>query len=355
MMIFQSHNLLDSPRDTTKYIISGTTPFRLSSKKFLSSKIKHLEGHNYGGNRQNIEKSMREIWEADKGYVFVQCDQSGADALIVAYLCRKGKYRSLFENNVKPHTYVAMKVFSNIWKTFFSETEINECLSAPIPELIHLKIWPELNQLIKSSDDWEQGKRYYYLGKKIVHGGSYGMHEKTFVTAVFKDTNGMVNIKLEDAKEFLFGLSGFHKEFPEIGEWQRNTYITYKKTNQLRNLFGFPYNVTDYVSKDDYKDLIAWVPSSTVACITRQAFIATQQYINNHKKDWHLLHDTHDSFLMECPGEEKQEAAKIMQQNLAIEFQSPVDGEIFKMKSEAQYGWNWGPKKIGNEEGMRGF
>jgi len=348
------HSLLDLPRDTCKYVISGTTPFRLSSKKMLPNKRQDTPNRNFGGNRQNIEKGMRVVWQADKGYKLVQVDQSGADALIVAHLCRKGKYRSLFENNVKPHTYIALKLFKNEWQKHFSTSEINEAIKAPIEELVKLKFWPELNKLIKSSDDWEHGKRYYFLGKKIVHGGSYGMFENTLILAVFKDTNGLVRISKEEAKNFLFGSTGFHSEFPEIKEWHQRVYIEAKKTRQLRNLFGFPYNITDYINKDDYKDLIAWVPASTVACITRNAFIKTHEYITNKDRDWHLLHDTHDSYLVEAREGEELECAKHMQEQLGVDLVSPVDGTKFKMKSEASVGWNWSPyKKDSNPLGMK--
>lgn len=345
--------LLSLPRDTTKYIISGTTPFRLSSKKMLSNKAE-IPGKNFGGNRQNIEKGMREIWKADDGYKLVQCDQSGADALIVAHLCVNGKYRSLFTNNIKPHTYVALKLFKEEWQKYFSTQEILDAIAAPILELVKLKYWSELNKLIKSSDDWEQGKRYYYLGKKIVHGGSYGMFERTLIMSIFKDTNGLVSIPYDKAKEFLFGPTGFHSEFPEIRMWHKEVYRVAKTKGVLRNLFNFPYYITDFVKEEDYKDLIAWQPASTVACITRQAFINTYNHIVEHKLNWHMLHDTHDSFLVEAPIGEELECAKVMQNFLAIEFTSPVDGVKFRMKSEASVGLNWAPYKIDkNPDGMK--
>src|SRR5690242_10436940 len=93
-------------RNTTQYKIAGTKTFRLSSSKAL---------RRWGGNLQNIEKSMREIYEPDPGKIFVQVDQSGAEALITAYCCEDGQYRELFKNGIKPHSYLGMHLFKDVW------------------------------------------------------------------------------------------------------------------------------------------------------------------------------------------------------------------------------------------------
>ena len=70
---------LPRPRNTTIYKLGGTETFRASSSKWFGR----------GTNLQNIEKSMRQLYWADDGKVLVQVDQSGAEALIVSYLCEK--------------------------------------------------------------------------------------------------------------------------------------------------------------------------------------------------------------------------------------------------------------------------
>src|ERR1017187_6230228 len=99
-------------RNSTTYKIAGTTTFRLSSSKILGK---------CGANLQNVEKSMRQMYIPDKGKIFVQVDQSGAEALIVSYLCEKGNFRELFLNNVKPHVFVALHVFAAIWQQKMNE------------------------------------------------------------------------------------------------------------------------------------------------------------------------------------------------------------------------------------------
>ena len=53
--------------------------------------------------------------ELDTLRVLLQRDQSGAEALIVAYDSEPRDYRQLFIHNVKPHVYVALKLFKDVW------------------------------------------------------------------------------------------------------------------------------------------------------------------------------------------------------------------------------------------------
>jgi hypothetical protein len=347
------HSKLGKPRDTGQYIIPGTDSFRLSCRMLFQSKLK-TPYNNYGGNRQNIEKLMREIWIADDGYTFVQCDQAGAEALIVAHLTRSGKYRTLFKNGVKPHTYLAMKLF---WKKWVSEGNFNEkdiltAMVTEIPALKTLPYWKSLDSVIRGSDNWPSNRRYYHMSKKTIHAGSYGMKGNTFRLQLLLESGGQMVLTSAQADEFL---EGFHKEFPEIREWHSQVYQQALLTKQLRNLFDFPLNITGFVDKDDFKDLIAWVPQSTVACITRQAFIKLQAYIEHEKLDWHLMADTHDSYMCMVPDAEVKDAARIMKQFIEIELESPYDKTLFRMKSEAQAGKNWSPAKDGgkNPDGLK--
>jgi DNA polymerase I-like protein with 3'-5' exonuclease and polymerase domains len=339
---------LDKPRTTGQYIISGTDSFRLSCRKVLSN-THDTPYNNFGNNMQNIEKGIREIYIADVGYSLIQADQSGAEALIVAYLCRAAKYRSLFLNGVKPHVYMALKLFPHVWSKHLDEGKINQAINTEIPDLKKLSFWSQLEALIKSSDNWSSNERYYHLAKKTIHSSSYGMRGNTFRMAILQESGGTIVISLKDAESYLMQ---FHMEFPEIHEWHNQVFITARNKGRLINLFGFPFNITDFVNPNDFKDLIAWIPQSSVACITREAFCNLQDYIESNNKNWHLLGDCHDSYLCECPESEVNDCAKKMREFIEIEMKSPFDGTKFRMKSEVQSGKNWAPKKDKNPLGL---
>ena len=171
-------------RDSTQFQIGGPKTFRLGSRAIMKKSRQLPSGEfkdrGLGGNLQNIEKSMREIYIPD-GFtdalkdkcsyymssgdlsifteeelmslrIFVQTDQSGAEALGVAYLCKDGDFRQLFIHGIKPHVYVAIHVFRDIWKKKMREysvagdvkCDIDEILNTPIKDLKSNPYWKDL-------------------------------------------------------------------------------------------------------------------------------------------------------------------------------------------------------------------
>ena len=356
-------------RNTCLFKLGKAKTFRRTSTKFFD----------WGGNQQNIDKPTRSIYMSD-GWsdaifaklkywletgdtsvfteeelvnirVMLQVDQSGAEALVVAFLCKPGKYRQLFENNIKPHVYVAMKLFKDLWPEEMIqrggiELDMDILDITPIPKLKLNPQWKELDSLIKDSDNWSLDKRYYYLGKQTAHSGNYGIRENTFRGNILEKSGGKIVVSKEQAKHFLGTYRG---EFPEIPEWNEEVIRIVDEVGILYNLHGHPYQITAW-RKDNYKDYIAWVPQSTVGEITRIAFCNLQEYIEEMSLKWDLLNDCHDSYLCQCPLIDVAHCRAKMQEYIAQSFISPVDGVEFTMKSECQLGFNWSPFDRSNPE-----
>lgn len=339
------HTLLDLPRDTGQMIIAGPKTFRRAERKVLSGKSKKNPFINFGGNRQNIEKKMRRLYEADKGYKLINRDQAGADALIVAHLCKQGRYRELFQYGVKPHLYLALQFFPEAWRPTFGE-RVDEAIATPIKYLNELDHWKPLSKLIKSTDDWEPKKRFYYFGKKTGHSGNYGMGDETLIDNIAKETEGEIVLPRQEAARWL---TIYHSRlFPEIQRDFQFGVMNYAKRNgELRNLFNWPFHLTnknvDKLSAKDLNELYSWIPQSTVACITLMAYVEMQDYIEDNDRDWHILQETHDSITMEAPENETEECAVKLGEFMQREMVSPVDGVKFRMRSECQVGYNWAP------------
>ena len=333
------HNKLDSPRDTSHWIISGTNTFRLGSRKILSS-LHDTPFINFGGNRQNVEGGMRQIYEADKGYKLVSRDQSGAEALIVAYLGKPGQNRQLFEYNINPHAFLALHLFTEQFKKKFDEKYINVAINTKIPELGNLPFWKDLISLIKSSDNWPPRERYYFMSKKIRHAASYGMAANKGRMAILEESGGTIVLSKQ---EFEYYLMFFHKTFPEIHQWQSKTYEQVKKHKELRNLFGHPFKFTGYIDDDDIRDAYAFVPQSTVATATNIAITETQEIIEKEKLDYHILNNGHDSILAQAPDNDKdiKYCSLLLKNGLEREYISPIDKCKFRMRSSLKVGYNW--------------
>lgn len=359
-------------RNSTTYKLAGPKTFRRSSTKILKK---------YGGNVQNVEKGMREIYISD-GYdesnkllceklifwlstgdtsifteeelfhirVLLQVDQSGAEALIVAYDCESHDYRKLFVNNVKPHVYVALKLFQSVWKKKASEfgysissSCVDELCNTSIEKLKLNPAWPDLDKLIKDSDNWALTERYYYLAKQTVHSANYGIGWSTFIMNVLEKSGGKIVIDREKGEFFL---NTYRSLFPEIPERCQRVERQVEETGMIFNMFGFPFTVTDYsVMGTTMKDLYAWGPQSTVGEITRIAFSRMQEFVESEKKKWDILQDNHDSYLIQCPLLDIKECSLKAKEFMNQRLTSPIGGVEFNMKSECNIGMNWAPTK----------
>jgi hypothetical protein len=338
--ITKPHSKLCSPRDTGQYILAGPKTLRLACRMVFSNKKKTLPYANFGGNRQNIEGGLRIIWQADKGYKLINRDQSGADALIVAYLAKHGRYRDLFIYGIKPHLYIALNLFPDAWKYEFKNPDyINTALKTEIKDLKNLEFWKDLSKLIKSSDGWENKKRYYFFGKKTGHSGNYGMRGNKLAMSLLEESEGTIVISSDEGEKWIIG---YHMMFPEIqSSFHTRVFRQATEKKQLRNLLGSPFNITGFINTHDMKDLYSWIPQSTVADINREGFIKMQEYITFNDKDWHLLGDYHDAILAQAPEKEAEECAQVLKDCLEIELTAPYDNVKFRMKTECQIGYNW--------------
>lgn len=332
-------SMIALPRDSCCWKVSGTETFRLRSKKILDR---------WGGNRQNIEASLRRIWIASPGYILLNRDQAGAEALIVAYLCRKGRYRSLFENNINPHVFTGLHIFSHVWLEIHDAAK--EALELEPAQLKALSGWNELSALIKSSDNWLANKRYYFMSKKTGHGHNYDMRGNTFIMSMLEDSGASVVLSKKQGDDLLNARSSL---FPEIKSWHTETQTTLHKTKMLHNLFGHPRIFTGIIDEHTYKEAYAFVPQSTVGQITNMAITKLQSFIEENNLCWNILANTHDGMLYEVPEEEADFADQKGEEFMNIELVSPK-GEKFRMKSESKRGYNWAPyDKEKNPKGLK--
>ena len=325
------------PRNSTQYVISGTKYLRLGSRSIFNL---------YGTNLQNIEKDARKMYLCDVGCKLNQRDQSGAEALIVAYLCRHGQFRELFLNNIKPHVFVALHLFREIWKEKIKSenldihADIDKLCSTSISNLRANPFFKSVDKLIKSSDNWKPSERYYYIAKMVCHASNYGIRAGAFCINSLEKSRGKIALTKKQAEFFL---DMYHSLFPEIREWHREVEQQVLSTKMLFNLFGEPIMFTGSLEKEnDFKEAISAVPQSTVGEITNVACMKFQNYVEDTGMNWDLLGNCHDSFLTQSPEDESVECQRVMKEFIEPELTSPR-GEKFKMKSEGGSGYNWGP------------
>lgn len=302
---------------------------------------------------QNPSKSICKLYIPDDGYAFVQPDESGADALCVAYLCREGNYRKLFLNGIKVHVYVALHFFKTEWVKRLPHVDVEGISLLPVELIKKHPQWKELDTLIRDSDNWPAKERYYAIAKMVCHASNYDIKGGALQLNVLIKSEGRIVLTRKQADYFL---AVYHELFPELAEWQREVDRIAREEGVLYTLQGFPIQITVPLREMKKKELYSAVPQATVGIIIHVAITKMYAYIAEHKLNWHILNNKHDSMLIQCPNnmEEIKQCAKQAQLSISSQVLTSPRGEIFHMKSEAQWGMNWMPQhEKKNPNGLR--
>lgn len=329
----------NNDRMTCSWVLAGPDTYRLSSRAMLKRKGKVRSG--YGRNFQNFNKDDREIIIADEGKCLIQVDQAGAEALIVAYLCKPGKFRLLFELGIKCHTFVALHLFKEQLATKCPalRTGIFELAKLPIDKLKEHSAWDEVGGLLKDSDNWPARERYYFIAKMVVHSSNYDIRWPTFQNHVLEKSEGQIVLSASEAKSFI---QFYRFLFPEIPHYHIDIQAELKQNGRvLRNLFGHPRHFNEPWGDSLFKQAYAFKPQSTVGQITNYAIVELQE-ANEWGSGFDILQNGHDSILAQCRiGTEFFWAQKI-KNKLERNLVSPR-GDKFKMRAEVSIGMNWKP------------
>jgi hypothetical protein len=319
-------------RLTCGYKISGTESFRLASSKLLGY---------FGTNLQNPTPSLMKCVVPSPGNVFIQPDQAGAEALIVAMECRPAKYRRLFDLGIKVHSYMALQIFT---EKFRGEFPIERYKQVDPDVFAAYQEVKELLNTIKHSED------EYFLGKKTIHSFSYNEGPQTFRLSCLDESEGRIALTFKEAKEFR---GAWQSTFPEITEWQAITIGRLSVDRYLRNLFGYPRYFGRLWNDELERQAYAFVPQSTVGCITHLAYTELYHRIRKERLPWLLCNNKHDSLLMEIPDttEHREMAMEYCKTHMGRELRS-YRGESYRMKVGISFGHNWAHKSQDNPEGM---
>lgn len=311
--------------------IAGPKSLRLGATDFFGM----------GRNFQNITKDQRKYVIPPAGMGIVNIDQKGADQKIIAYESPPGKLRALFENGIKPATYISAFTFGKELSEYYkgNPQDFEDFKQVPIDKLKTTSFWPEINRLTLDSDNWSNEIRYYFFGKKLGHSLNNGASHSVYIREVLKETEGRILISEELAKR---ATRTYQEDlFPEIfNGFHVKVERDVKQRGIIYTLFGTPYKITGPIF--NLKDFIIWIPQATVAEITHRAVVKMEKYIEEAELNWLLFNNTHDSMAHFAPIEELEACGKKGQEFMETELTSSR-GEKFKMGAGISIGFNWGP------------
>lgn len=252
----------------TTYFITGTESFR-SSTQILKSPLRNRE---IGWALQTVTKhgdtgnDLRSILVADPGYVFVNVDQSQAEARVCSLLADDEETLKLYDTN-DIHALTASKVFGGTEDKWSKRVLGYEC--------------PER-----------------YCGKTARHAYHLEIGKRELMINMNTDARKYkipLNISEYKAGQVLDAL---RKMTPKIQEvYHEGIKRCLERDRRLHGTYGASFYFYDEWGSDLFKAAYSRIPQQTVSDKTKQVMLACQKEIWDCK----VVGESHDALLFLCP------------------------------------------------------
>lgn len=254
---------------------------------------------------------LRSMVVAPKGKVLIACDLSQAESWIVAYRANEPRMKHAL-NFGDIHRETALGFFDKTPETIITEER--------------------------------------YIGKQFNHASSYRMGPERAAELINKksDQPPFVTVSLPQAKEFsrkwheLYNVKTWWSEIEEQLNHTRSITTTYGRRRDFFAAWG----------NELFKEATAYEPQSTVADHFNGAvhpelgieggLLGVYRKLIQTQSDDSLaiVHQAHDSLMMECPFEIRLEVASIITEQLRRPL--IINGETFTIPSDCEIGERWG-------------
>jgi DNA polymerase I-like protein with 3'-5' exonuclease and polymerase domains len=304
-------------RMRSNFNIAGTNTGRLASS---------FSDYGTGTNLQNVDRELRSVFTADKGWKFANLDLEQGDARNVGAICW-----NLF---VEEHGETFAGSYLDACESGDLHTYVCRMSRPDLPWTGDVKHDREIAEQIAYRQD-----SYRQLAKKLGHGTNYYGSPRTMA----KHTKVATSV----IEEFQYR---YFKAFPVIGHWDRKDMEARKLPNwhnHVRNELASTHSLTTLFGRrrqffgrsfDDatIREAIAYCPQSMTADEIDTGIL--NLWRSNRVR---LLIQVHDSILLQYREEEEDEiipwALEALQTKLILK-----KGREFVVPTEAKVGWNWG-------------
>lgn len=299
--------------------IAGTNSGRLASS---------MSDFGTGTNLQNVDRELRSVFAADRGWKFANLDLEQGDSRNVGAICW-----NLFVDEMG-EDYAG--TYLNACESGDLHTYVCRMSRSDLPWTGDLKLDKAIAEQIAYRQD-----SYRQLAKKLGHGTNYYGTPRTMA----KHTKVATSV----IEEFQYK---YFKAFPVIGHWDRkdpaakalpnwhNWVRTQLETrHSLTTLFGRRRQFFGRSFDDStLREAIAYSPQSMTADEIDTGIL--NLWRSNRVR---LLIQVHDSILLQYREEEEAEiipwALEALKTKLILK-----QGREFVVPTEAKIGWNWGER-----------
>jgi len=296
-------------RFRTSYNIAGTSTYRFSSS---------ASEFGTGGNAQNIEDLLRQVFISDPGMKMAYIDARQIQSRIVGAI---------------------------EWNLFEDGRYLDACEGGDLHTAVARLCWPKLpwtNDLARdvhvAETPYYRHYSYRFMCKKIGHGTNFGGKPPTIAQ--------QAKIEIEAIQEFQ---PKYFLAFPAHLRWHNwvrdqlmDDGVIYSITNQHKRQFWGRRDADDTV-----REALAFDPQCT------EAFIVNNGMLNIWRsRSCELLMQNHDAVIVQYPEEREDELIpQIMKE---LEHPVPLEhGRTLIVPYDCKTGWNWGEWSKDNVDGLR--
>lgn len=295
----------------TTYFITGTESFR-SSTQILKSPLRNRE---IGWALQTVTKhgdtgnDLRSILVADRGYVFINIDQSQAEARVCSLLANDSETLRLYDTN-DIHALTASKVFGGDESRWSKRVLGFEC--------------PER-----------------FCGKTARHAYHLAIGKRELMINMNTDARKYkipLNISEYKAGQILDALKLMTPKIQEV--YHEGIKECLSKSRRLHGTYGASFYLYDAWGNDLFKAAYSRIPQQTVSDKTKHVMIWAQREI----WDCLVVGESHDALLFLCPERKVDEYVP----EIRKQFHLPIDfsgcslsrGELV-IPTDCEIGYNY--------------
>lgn len=286
-----------------------------------------------GYNLQTVTKKQRHLFVADDDHYFFQCDLAGADGWTVAAHCRAHGDSTMLDDynaGLKPAKIVALMY-----------------LEYPV-ELLNRE---QLKPLCADIKDGEATTLcpltwLYFACKRVQHGSSYGMGERTMSDQILKDTYKLSGELLVISPATCKRIQTlFFKRYPGIQRWHNWVHNKIINEKAITSASGHKrIFLGDPKDHETFKSALSDEPQNNTTYLTNLAALNIWSSQTNRTSDGHLrvepLHQVHDAV---C-GQFRISELAYARREIRRCFANPiaVAGTVLTIPFEGRYGRSWG-------------
>ncbi len=293
----------------------GTTTFRLA-----------CEGSDEGGPQVlNTPYKLRHVFIPDRDdHEFTKADLKQAEKMIVVYDSQDMSLIPAFEQDKDVHRVVGTWIYLN-W---------NPANGLPPDALVNQIEKFCVECLARGDKECTHSRRF--VAKQCNHAFDYLMGVRKFVTEILPASG--IFMPESEGKRIRARIVT-----PALARWQSSVADACKHSMWFTNLFGMKREFYGIPGNDLYREILAWLASSVVSCITAQAMRRFRRWSDQHGSVARIVHQGYDALLVSHPIAERENVRSALE----AAFYHPLvaHGREFRIPAEFEHGANWAMKK----------